>query len=80
MGRRADPPNPGNKKSFLKIYFFGENRHEASFYIKEQTKKKKIRNLTFKTTNLDPEKVRFWYLQKKKKKKNFLHVSALIQL
>ena len=38
----------------LNINIFCENRHEASFYIKELTQKNKFEILVLKTTILDP--------------------------
>ena len=51
-----------------------ENRHEASFYIKEQTQKNKFEMWVLKIAILDPRKSKF-----KVKKKKILCVFALIQ-
>ena len=44
--------------------FFCENRHTASFNIKEKTQKYKFEIWVLKTTILDPQKARFWFLLK----------------
>ena len=54
----------GTLKKFqgcLNINIDCENRHEASFYIKEQTQKNKFEIWVSKTTILDPKKARFWF-------------------
>ena len=68
--------NPGG----LNINIFGENRHDASFYIKEQTQKNKFEILVLKTTILGPLKRVFLVFDEKHQQKNFLRVWALIQL
>ena len=49
----------------LKINFFCENQHEASFYIKKTNAEKQILNLSFKNYYFfTPEKALFWFLKK----------------
>ena len=45
--------------------FFGENWHDASFYIKEQTQNNKFEIWVLKTTNLDPQKSMFLVFEEK---------------
>ena len=70
------PKIPGG----LNIKFFCENRHEASFYIKEQMQENKFEISVLKTTILDPRKSAFLVFDEKPTNKFFLCVSALIQL
>ena len=59
------------------LIFFCENRHYASFYIKEQSQKNKFKIWVLKTTILDPRKSAFWVFKEKNPKKCFLRVSAM---
>ena len=64
----------------LNINIFLWNRHEASFYIKEQTQKNKFEIWVLKTTILDPRKSEFLVFDEKPTKKFFLCVSVSNQL
>ena len=68
---RAECTSPHTSKfSFSKnsrepnINIFCENWCKAFFYIKEQTQKYNFEIWLFKSTILDPQKVRFWFLKK----------------
>ena len=56
----------------LNINIFCENRHEASFYKKEQTQKNKFEIWILKTTILDPWKSAFFVFEEKPQGKIFL--------
>ena len=70
FGARRAQVHAGQSFHFQKIpgaqilIFFCENWHEASFYIKEQRQKNKFEIWLLKTTILDRQKVRFWFLKK----------------
>ena len=62
------------------LIFSCENWHAGSFYSTIMNKCKKIEISVLKTPFFGPQKVRFWFLKKKKTKKYFLRVFALIHL